>query len=52
MPAMAGPGFPAASIGCNHLCPMITGVVPHVGGPIAKGRPNVLILQHARGRGH
>ena len=43
MPAMAGPGFPAARIGDNHLCPMITGVVPHVGGPITKGQPNVLI---------
>jgi len=43
MPAMAGPGFPAARIGDNHLCPMVTGVVPHVGGPILKGQPNVLI---------
>ncbi len=43
MPAMAGPGFPAARIGDNHLCPMIDGVKPHVGGPIAKGQPNVLI---------
>ncbi len=43
MPAMGGPGFPAARIGDNHLCPMVTGVVPHVGGPIMKGQPNVLI---------
>jgi len=43
MPAMAGPGFPAARIGDNHICPMITGIVPHVGGPIMKGQPNVLI---------
>ncbi len=43
MPAMAGPGFPAARIGDNHICPMVTGVVPHVGGPIIKGQPNVLI---------
>ncbi len=43
MPAMAGSGFPAARIGDNHLCPMIDGVKPHVGGPIAKGQPNVLI---------
>ncbi len=43
MPAMAGPGFPAARIGDNHICPMVTGVVPHVGGPIMKGQPNVLI---------
>ena len=27
-----------------HVCPMVTGVVPHVGGPIvAPGAPNVLI---------
>jgi uncharacterized Zn-binding protein involved in type VI secretion len=25
---------PAARIGDNHLCPMVTGLVPHVGGPI------------------
>ncbi len=43
VPAMAGPGFPAARIGDNHLCPMVNGVVPHLGGPIMKGRPNVLI---------
>ncbi len=43
MPAMAGPGFPAARMGDNHLCPMLDGPKPHVGGPIAKGQPNVLI---------
>ncbi len=43
VPAVSGPGFPAARIGDNHICPMVTGVVPHVGGPIAKGQPNVLI---------
>ncbi len=27
-----------------HVCPMVTGVVPHVGGPIsAPGQPTVLI---------
>ena len=26
-----------------HLCPQITGTVPHVGGPIAAGYPTVLI---------
>jgi uncharacterized Zn-binding protein involved in type VI secretion len=26
-----------------HVCPMVTGVVPHVGGPVAKGEPTVLI---------
>ena len=35
---------PAATIGDNHVCPMVTGVVPHVGGPILPpGTPNVLI---------
>lgn len=27
-------GKPAARLGDNHVCPMVTGVVPHVGGPI------------------
>jgi uncharacterized Zn-binding protein involved in type VI secretion len=27
-------GMPAARIGDLHVCPMVTGVVPHVGGPI------------------
>lgn len=43
VPAIPGPGFPAARMGDPHICPMVTGVVPHVGGPIAKGQPNVLI---------
>ena len=34
---------PAARISDMHNCPMVTGVVPHVGGPIAKGEPTVLI---------
>jgi len=34
---------PAARIGDNHVCPMVTGVVPHVGGPIALGEMTVLI---------
>ncbi|MEM8525025.1 MAG: PAAR domain-containing protein [Bacteroidota bacterium] len=34
----------AARIGDNHVCPMVTGVVPHVGGPIiGPGVPTVLI---------
>lgn len=29
------PGMPpAARVGDMHVCPMVTGVVPHVGGPI------------------
>ena len=28
-------GQPAARIGDMHICPMVTGIVPHVGGPVA-----------------
>lgn len=35
---------PAARIGDMHVCPMVTGVVPHVGGPIlGPATPTVLI---------
>lgn len=35
---------PAARMGDMHTCPMVTGVVPHVGGPILPpGCPTVLI---------
>lgn len=36
MPSMPGfsIGFPAARFMDNHVCPMVTGFVPHVGGPI------------------
>ena len=35
---------PAARILDMHICPMVTGVVPHVGGPIiTPGAPNVVI---------
>jgi len=37
-------GAPAARLTDMHVCPMVTGVVPHVGGPIsAPGAPTVLI---------
>jgi len=37
-------GMPAARISDMHTCPMVTGVVPHVGGPILPpGCPTVLI---------
>ena len=49
---------PAARLGDLHVCPMVTGVVPHVGGPIAGPvqddhyfvRPwlGIQICQHAR----
>ena len=37
-------GQPAARLGDMHVCPMVTGVVPHVGGPILPPcEPTVLI---------
>src|SRR5438270_1599172 len=37
-------GMPAARVSDMHTCPMVTGVVPHVGGPILPpGCPTVLI---------
>lgn len=37
-------GQPAARASDMHVCPMVTGVVPHVGGPILPpGCPTVLI---------
>jgi len=37
-------GLPAARLTDMHVCPMTTGLVPHVGGPIAgPGCPTVLI---------
>lgn len=37
-------GLPAARVSDLHTCPMVTGVVPHVGGPILPpGSPTVLI---------
>ncbi len=36
-------GQPAARLGDMHVCPMLTVLVPHVGGPIALGCFTVLI---------
>ncbi len=37
-------GMPASRITDMHVCPMVTGVVPHVGGPIVvPGAPTVII---------
>ena len=37
-------GRPAAQVGGMHVCPMVTGTVPHVGGPILPpGIPTVII---------
>ena len=35
-------GMPASRIGDMHVCPMLTVLVPHVGGPVAIGCPTVL----------
>jgi len=35
--------LPAARIGDNHVCPMVTGVVPHAGGPFVLGSFTVLV---------
>ena len=37
-------GMPAARIGDMHVCPMITGLVPHVGGPLVLGAPTVMTV--------
>ncbi len=34
---------PASRMGDPHVCPAVTGVVPHVGGVISMGLPVVLI---------
>jgi len=35
---------PAAAISAMHVCPMVTGVVPHVGGPVSSpSAPTVLV---------
>lgn len=39
----AGGGMPQARINDMHVCPMVTVLVPHVGGPIAIGCPTVLV---------
>jgi len=37
-------GQPAARVGDMHVCPMITVLVPHVGGPVmGPGVPSVMI---------
>jgi uncharacterized Zn-binding protein involved in type VI secretion len=35
-------GMPAARMTDMHVCPMVTGIVPHVGGPIMLGCFTVL----------
>ena len=36
-------GLPAARMTDMHVCPMFTGIVPHVGGPIVLGSFTCLI---------
>lgn len=37
---------PAARLTDMHVCPMVTGIVPHVGGPISgPGQANVLVCK-------
>jgi flagellar biosynthesis GTPase FlhF len=35
--------MPASRIGDMHVCPMVTVLVPHVGGPFVMGSPTVLV---------
>ena len=38
-------GLPAARISDMHVCPMVTGIIPHVGGPVLPpGATTVLIM--------
>ncbi len=34
---------PAATIGCQHICPAYDGPRPHVGGPVLQGSINVFL---------
>ena len=36
-------GLPAARLTDPHVCPMVDGVKPHVGGPLLVGAVNVLV---------
>lgn len=42
--------MPAATLLDNHVCPMVTGVVPHVGGPMTLGSTGVFIGKKPAGR--
>ena len=47
-------GFPAARVTDMHVCPLVTGVVPHVGGPILPpgGLPTLIGSLPASRMGH
>ncbi len=34
---------PVARVGDMHVCPMVTGLIPHIGGPITTGGFSVLV---------
>lgn len=34
---------PAATVNCNHVCPMFDGNKPHVGGPVSQGAGKTFI---------
>ncbi len=40
---MTGAPLAAARVSDPHVCPMIDGVKPHVGGPIVMGAPTTMI---------
>lgn len=42
--------MPASRIGDMHVCPMVTGVVPHVGGPFVLGSTTVLVGEMPQSR--
>ncbi len=41
---------PAARASDMHVCPMVTGIIPHVGGPIIMGAPTVLVCNMPQAR--
>ena len=43
MPTVLICGEPAARVTDYHSCPLVTGVVPHIGGPILTGSNTVFI---------
>src|ERR1700761_4317373 len=44
-------GFlPASRITDMHVCPMVTGIVPHVGGPFILGSPTVIVGEMPQSR--
>lgn len=42
--------MPASRVTDMHVCPMVTGVVPHVGGPFILGSPTVIVGEMMQSR--